>query len=357
MNILFHLNSITERGVTLATIMLAEYNESLLDNQSYLACPKEMVADDTVLDKIVKHFGDLKVCIYDSHGTLDEFILSKNVAWVYCQIHGQKERLPTIICPTFVHAVFTTKHSFGAIYVPISPWLNHHNHTNYPVLPLIAPIFPGSDKSLRSELGISEDSIVFGGLGGMKSFNIPFVKSTVIEVAKKQKNIFFVFMNIEKFCDLPNVIFLPKSTDLSYKEHFINTCNAMIHARGDGETFGIACAEFSIKNKPIISWSPGVLYYSVFAFFYALRKLGMNRYLPTIFCGIRPLDSYAKAHLEFLGEKVIAYTTKYELAHILTHFSEYVKYSNYDCYSDRFSAEKVMKVFKELLEFHQSTNH
>ena len=28
----------------------------------------------------------------------------------------------------------------------------------------------------------------------------------------------------------------------------------MLHARGEGETFGLACAEFLINRKPIITW-------------------------------------------------------------------------------------------------------
>ena len=29
----------------------------------------------------------------------------------------------------------------------------------------------------------------------------------------------------------------------------------MIHARWEGETFGLACAEFLIRSKPIITWA------------------------------------------------------------------------------------------------------
>ena len=41
--------------------------------------------------------------------------------------------------------------------------------------------------------------------------------------------------------------------DLNKKVEFISSCDAMIHARQMGETFGAAVSEFSIKNKPVIT--------------------------------------------------------------------------------------------------------
>ena len=47
--------------------------------------------------------------------------------------------------------------------------------------------------------------------------------------------------------------------DLEKKVKFINSCDAMIHARAGGETFGASIAEFSIKNKPVIT-CPCIIY-------------------------------------------------------------------------------------------------
>ena len=38
------------------------------------------------------------------------------------------------------------------------------------------------------------------------------------------------------------------------KKKFVNTCDAMIYGRSLGESFGMACAEFAIKNKDIFSY-------------------------------------------------------------------------------------------------------
>ncbi len=346
MNILFHLESITERGGTLSRIPLMESNEKVLGNKSFVACSKNSIEDQEILCMIEKRF---ETCRYSSGEELEEFLLKKKIDWIYCHVHGKKQDLPSKICPTFVHAVFTTKSPFGTIYAGISPWLNYHNRTNFPVLPLIVSRFPGDISNLRGELNIPESATVFGGIGGRSSFNIPFAKKIVEDVAKNDSDIYFVFVNFKKFCNLPNVIFLPKCTDVNYKERFINTCDAMIHARGDGETFGMACAEFSIKNKPVITWKPGVFYYVLFGASYVLRNTPIKKWLPESLWGIRPLDSYAKAHLEFLGDKAITYTTQTDLKQILTNFQEYMIYDDYDCYSDKFSETKVMRIFDDLL--------
>ena len=47
--------------------------------------------------------------------------------------------------------------------------------------------------------------------------------------------------------------------DLVEKVEFINTCDAMLWARGAGETFGLSIAEFSSKNKPVIAMQVGDL--------------------------------------------------------------------------------------------------
>ena len=51
-----------------------------------------------------------------------------------------------------------------------------------------------------------------------------------------------------------NIIYIPGNSDMVFKRKFINTCDALIHARVSGETFGLTCGEFAICNKPIITF-------------------------------------------------------------------------------------------------------
>jgi len=48
---------------------------------------------------------------------------------------------------------------------------------------------------------------------------------------------------------------LQGTTDMECKRKFINTCDALLHARQGGETFGLVCGEFATSQKPVITYS------------------------------------------------------------------------------------------------------
>jgi glycosyltransferase involved in cell wall biosynthesis len=50
------------------------------------------------------------------------------------------------------------------------------------------------------------------------------------------------------------VLFTNSVTSLEQKIKFINTCDAMLHARLRGETFGLSILEFMANNKPIFTY-------------------------------------------------------------------------------------------------------
>jgi len=120
-------------------------------------------------------------------------------------------------------------------------------------------------------------------------------------------------VNTYKFCEnLPNIIHIEKQIDLNKKVEFINTCDAMLWARSDGETFGLSIAEFSIKNKPIICTNIGY-------------------------------DS----HIHLLKEKAILYN-KDNLQDILINFNkEEESKKDWNAYKE-YTPEKVIKIFKKV---------
>ena len=92
---------------------------------------------------------------------------------------------------------------------------------------------------------------------------------------------------------------------------FINTCDSMIHARMEGETFGLAIGEFSYLNKPVIT----------------------------------TISNIDNAHINLLGEKAILYNSKESLINILLTF-EKNNYLNRDLNAYKeYTPEKVMKQF------------
>jgi hypothetical protein len=109
---------------------------------------------------------------------------------------------------------------------------------------------------LRGRLGIPASAVVFGRYGGKETFDIPHAVSAVLAVASARPDIYFLFMNTAplhgaggEVCTLPNVIHLAPSVEDEYKSIFIRSCDAMLHARAAGETFGLAIAEFSAHNR------------------------------------------------------------------------------------------------------------
>ena len=167
-------------------------------------------------------------------------------------------------------------------------------------------------ENMRSELGLSSDTLVFGRHGALDTFDIDFVKECIEDVCKMDLPIYFLFMNTSKFITHPKVIFLESTTDPFIKQRFINTTDAMIHARKQGETFGLACGEFALSMKPIISFT----------------------------------GSVERAHLDILGTKVIGYSDKQSLHTILVNFKKEHSMEN-NGYLD-YSPEHVMKIFSKL---------
>ena len=146
----------------------------------------------------------------------------------------------------------------------------------------------------------------------METFDIPMARQSVVEVAKANPNIYFLFMFTNKVADLPNIIHLDGNQDLNYKVKFINTCDAMLHARKVGETFGLAVAEFSLRNKPVITYGG------------PMRE---------------------SAHLQMLGDKAIRFKTKPELVKILTEFKPVE--GDYNAYKD-YNPKAIMEIFNNI---------
>ena len=122
-----------------------------------------------------------------------------------------------------------------------------------------------------------------------------------------------MLVNTPRFCDHPHVIHLAATSDVTRKTRFINTCDAMLHARVSGETFGLAVGEFSIRNKPVFTW----------------------------------LGSDDKCHIRILlGKGGIFYTEADDLRGLLQTYRP--EPGDYDCYSRRFNPDAVMRQFEEV---------
>ena len=221
---------------------------------------------------------------------------------------------PVTSVPYAIHCVFTTKYKFGNIYFPISDHLNSIDGTNYPVVPYVVRVHDTKD-TMRKELGIPEDAIVFGRYGGIQQFDCEYAKEAVQEVAKQNPNLYFLFMNTEQFCEsTSNIRFLPRDIRDYEKRKFINTCDAFLHGRASGETFGLAVAEFAVCDKPILTLE----------------------------------STTGNAHIEILGKDAIIYHDKQSLIQLLESFDK-TKYDMSTNGYKKYTPEFVMPLFAEVL--------
>jgi GR25 family glycosyltransferase involved in LPS biosynthesis len=248
-----HVSHFTIRGSEIALYDYACYTNMLLDHVVCIVVPKNhkehvhpnsgLTYDESIHNKFLKSF-----CVYE-YTDLDETLKEINADIFYVLKSGEKDHLVASNIFNAIHCIFqcdeNNKH--GNIYASIC---NNINKCKAPVIPHICHSLP----KIEEKLFKSDSKYVFGCYGGYESFDIEFVQNTIKKVVETRDDISFIFMNIKKFIDSPLVKFFDKMTNVIDKSKFINSCDAMIHGRSIGESFGISIAEFTTLQKPIITW-------------------------------------------------------------------------------------------------------
>lgn len=258
MKVLFHTNTLNFRGTTVAITDYARYNQEILGNESVIAyCKtygqeKDMGNEPSVINALEKEF---KVVGYRA-GRLENKIDENKIDLTYLISAGHKQELPTN-CKTAVHAVFQFNEPHGDRYAYISKWLSDEMASgSIPYVPHIVDL-PRSNTNYRKTLGIRDDQIVVGRIGGYYTFDIPGVKEYIKQLVTTTDRFVFLFVGTEPFVDHPNVRFIKEIHSPEKKARFINTCDCMVHARQRGESFGLSIAEFLSLNKPVLAWNGG----------------------------------------------------------------------------------------------------
>lgn len=315
MKIAFHSNQLGVRGTEIALYDYAYYNRAILGNESVIISDQN--SDLTALDKFKAEFD---VFLYNTFDEVAQYVDQNQIDAIYYIKSGINDGKLVPNAKNLVHAVFQLHQPHGHVYAYVSKWLaNKMSGGNSPYVPHIVDILKHDHEfNYREFFNIPATATVFGYYGGSDSFNIPFARQAVQDVAYNNPDIFFLFMNSDAFCNLPNTIFIEGTTDYEKKIGFINTCDACLHARNGGESFGLTVAEFSSKNKPVIT---------------------------TTWCTESQCDM---AHIEMLGDKSIQYTDYESLVHILTNFKSYTStQEDWNAYRE-YSPENVMQQFKNV---------
>jgi glycosyltransferase involved in cell wall biosynthesis len=307
MKIAFHSNQLGIRGTEVALYDYALGNRDILGNESIII--SDVNADLATLDKFKSQFP---VYLYNNFSEVEVIVEQERIDAIYYIKAGFNDGKLVNNAKNLIHTVFKHKEPHGDVYSYISEWLsNEISNNELPYVPHMVNL-PKHSLNYKDNFNV-EDKIVIGWYGG-DNFEIPFARQAVIDIAKKRKDILFLFMNQTSFCDLDNVIFIEGTTDLDEKVAFINTCDFMIHARERGETFGLTIAEFSTLGKPIITYR----------------------------------DSPELNHINILGDRGIYYSNYNDLYQILDNISKQdIEGKDWNCYKE-FTPEKVMNKFKKV---------
>lgn len=258
MKILFHTNSINHRGTTAAVADYAKYNQKVLGNESVI-CYNESLPNEKEMGNVPEIIEQLKqefeVIGYSDSSRIDE--CTKDVDCAYFIRAGSKEFLPTNT-KTLVHAVFQLNQPHGDVYAYVSEWLAKTMTPDNPIwVPHIVDL-PSANKDIREKLSIPKDAFLFGRLGGYDTFDLQWTYKQIEEYLNEHKNVYFAFANTRPCIEHPNVRYIKEINTKQGKSNFITACDAMIHARSRGESFGLSIAEFLFHNKPVMAWEGGM---------------------------------------------------------------------------------------------------
>ena len=314
MRIAFHDNSLCLRGTTVAIYDWAYWTRHYLDIDPIIMFNlKNNFNDKSVIKKFENEFP---VFGYEDKSQIDD-ILSKNKCDAFLmEKGGEPDGIISSVSKNLVNAIsgwWKPEWVHGDVYAMGSKWLSEITDYKIPYVPYIVNL-PDHNMNMRDELGIPKDALVFGRNGGWDTFDLPFVKQSIVETLEKRNDVWFVFQYTEPFYEHERIIYLDPTADLNEKVRFINTSDVMLHARNIGESFGLSCAEFSIRNKPVIT------YY----------------------------NSLERNHIDTLGEKGIFYENKEDIDNILLNLDKNeINQLEWNCYQD-YSPENVVQKFKEV---------
>jgi hypothetical protein len=313
MKVAFHSRILTERGSEGAMLDYARLNRSVLGNESILCLPnRPEFAASPLLKKWQEEFV---VTQYTDKNDLGRKLKKEAVEVLYLTKPGPFDGFLVPGVKNCVHAQFLCDEFHGDAFAYLSPWMSRvmtGREESY--VPFYVPKFETST-NLRKKLGILSGERVFGRHGGWDTFNIPFARRAVAEHARKHRTDHFIFLNTEPIRGtekLKNVHYLAPTIDPEKKAQFLATCDAMLHARWHGETFGLAVGEFAALGKPVITFE----------------------------------GSRERAHLEMLGDRALRYCNRAELEEILCSFIP--RKASGTVYEEFANPNRVMDLFRKI---------
>ena len=309
------------RGSENALWDYANFNETILGNHSVICHPAALEnAENPTFAKWKDRFP---LVPYRTKAELSAKLKEKGVDVLYQIKPGPYDGFVVPGVKNCIHSMFLSDEFHGDAFAYVSRWCSKvMTGGEESFVPHFVPKLE-SKENLRRKLNIPSGAKVFGRHGGWDTFNIPFVREAVVRHARQNPEDHFVLLNTESIREaenLTNLNYLPATVDPVEKAKFLNTCDAMLHARWHGETFGLAVGEFAVLGKPVITFT----------------------------------GSRERAHLEMLGGQYLQYRHADELIKILRNFRPHrTQGTEYERFND---PKIVMELFQKRFLCLSATN-
>lgn len=265
--VLFQTHAINFRGVTNSIMKFAQFNEELLGNESAIAYnPNFMLSQESketsnapyVINLLKQRYNVIE---YSSNEELNQ--IAGKFDMCYSQVAGHKEDLSIKSTKHGVHCVFQYNEPYGDVYAYISKWLAgvfSNDKVQFPYCPFVIDLPKPNEnggKAFRRKYGISDNQFVYGRIGGWWTFDYEPTKMAIFEIVNSNPDIVFLLASTQPFYEHPQIKYIEPFFDEQEKSNYISACDAMIHARVLGESFGLSIAEFLFHNKPVLAWEGG----------------------------------------------------------------------------------------------------
>ena len=275
MRVLLHDNSLTVRGTTQA---MRDYARILAAAGHVPVISWNLRAENNSREVQLSVEREFETLPYETSGQLVES--SQRFDLGYFIKSGRRDGLYFRDRPSLVHAVFQTFDPHGSRYLYVSDWLASRMHSRFrrsPRLRLrahratrrgcraasafaaLSHVVDLSQPTVGDPLQdiVPSDAQVALRYGGWDSFDVPWVKSMLLDYADSNRDFHFVGVNTEPFVAHPRFHFLRPVYSSAEKAALLARADLFLHARKGGESFGIALVEALQSGIPILAWSGG----------------------------------------------------------------------------------------------------
>jgi glycosyltransferase involved in cell wall biosynthesis len=261
MKLLMHVNSITERGTTSAILEYA----SGLQQHGILPVISWQSTHSTNNAQFVGHVvANFETCPYSDFAEIRD--KSNDFDGAYFLKGGENDQKLLDIERNLVHVVFQNYEPHGSKYFYVSQWLAEQVYSSSKYSEISGPLeflphivdLPQASQSMRGQLGIPKTATVGIRIGGYDTFDIKFAQNAVKYLLRINRNLFFVFVNTKRFTKHPRAIFLDPVLDKQLKSNYLQSADFFLHARSQGESFGIAILEAMSLGVPVLAWDGGL---------------------------------------------------------------------------------------------------